>query len=231
MSGTITYERNFGQYNVSIEGDQITIVGDTNSNFGDFYPSAFERFRNHPEGREHDWNRPQVIGMEWEYGMTGQVKDWIYGLIHKGKLDHLIEQEQKCSFFDESKNKEKWQTSGEELDHLIKAKSFVEEDGLEIATKRLIQEEPISQVIASLHHFEGANVALEEIVDSLYHLDGINIEVYEIAEGLNEGISLDQSDVKALMENTIIPQDEIEDAYQKLFNYTGDASESGGIKV
>jgi len=81
-----TFSRTFGQYNVEVNADKIMIVGDTNSNFGHFYLSNFERFKIHPKEPEHDWNRPQIIGMDWSYGLTQTVKKWIYSLVEKGKI-------------------------------------------------------------------------------------------------------------------------------------------------
>jgi hypothetical protein len=71
-------EKQIGPWLVSIEGDSISIVGDSGSNFGRIYRHAQERFERHPQGAEHDWNRPQIIGMDWDLGMVPAVKAWIY---------------------------------------------------------------------------------------------------------------------------------------------------------
>lgn len=81
-----TYQRKFGQYHVTVEETRIAIVGDWNSNFGQFYPHNFERFKAHPKGKEHDFNRPQIIGMEWEFGLTQSVKNWLISLVLKDKI-------------------------------------------------------------------------------------------------------------------------------------------------
>ena len=84
MKNTLT--RTFGQYQVEVTSDNVAIVGNTNSNFGHFYPHNFERFKSHPKGEQYDWNRPQILGMEWGYGMTGSVKKWLYSLVEKGSV-------------------------------------------------------------------------------------------------------------------------------------------------
>ena len=81
-----TISRTFGQYQVEVTNDTISIVGNTNSNFGRFYPHNFERFKRHSKGEEHDWNRPQVVGMEWGYGLTGTVTKWLYSLVEKSRV-------------------------------------------------------------------------------------------------------------------------------------------------
>ena len=82
------YKRKFGQYDVEVIGDKINIVGNTNSNFGSFYnfTERFEAFKKHPLGKNNDWNRPQVIAMEWEYGLKQSVKEWLYNLVRKDKI-------------------------------------------------------------------------------------------------------------------------------------------------
>ena len=81
------YETKIGEFDIEVKGNQISIVGDYNSNFGHFYPDNFERFKNHPKGEEFDWNRPQVIGMDWDFGMVPKVREWIYNLILDGKIE------------------------------------------------------------------------------------------------------------------------------------------------
>ena len=81
-----TMKKTFGQYLVEVKGDKVSIVGNFNSNFGSFYPTNFERFKAHPKGEKHDWNRPQVLGMEWEYGLTGSVRAWLYSLVLNDKI-------------------------------------------------------------------------------------------------------------------------------------------------
>ena len=84
--------RNFGQYLVVVRKSKytdcfnISILGDTNANFGLLYTNNFERFKNHPIGYEFDWNRPQVIGMEWEFGLTNSIKDWIFKNIYNDRF-------------------------------------------------------------------------------------------------------------------------------------------------
>lgn len=86
MKSMKTYQRQFGQYLVEVEGYRVAIIGDWNSNFGHFYETEFTRFKAHPKGESHDWNRPQVLGMEWDYGLTPKVKDWLYGLVLKDRI-------------------------------------------------------------------------------------------------------------------------------------------------
>ena len=81
-----TFSRTFGQYTVEVNEGRVVIVGNTNSNFGHFYPHNFERFKRHPKGAENDWNRPQVLGMEWSYGLTGSITQWLYSLVEKGRI-------------------------------------------------------------------------------------------------------------------------------------------------
>ena len=81
-----THTRTFGQYFVEVTGDRISIVGNSNSNFGHFYETNFARFKAHPKGAQHDWNRPQVLGMQWEYGLTKSIRAWLYGLVLNDKL-------------------------------------------------------------------------------------------------------------------------------------------------
>ena len=85
-------ERTFGQYIVTVRRSKytecfdISISGDTGANFGLLYTNNFERFKNHPIGEEFDWNRPQVIGMDWEYGMIYSIKNWIYKNIYNDRF-------------------------------------------------------------------------------------------------------------------------------------------------
>ena len=81
------HTRKFGQYLVEVKGDSISIVGNTNSNFGHFYESNFARFKSHPKGEKHDWNRPQVLGMKWSYGLTGSIRTWLYKLVLNDKIE------------------------------------------------------------------------------------------------------------------------------------------------
>ena len=83
----ITHTRKFGQYLVEVKGHRISIVGNTNSNFGLFYESNFPRFKSHPKGEKHDWNRPQVLGMEWSYGLTGSIRKWLHNLALNNKIE------------------------------------------------------------------------------------------------------------------------------------------------
>ena len=82
-----TYKRKFNQYKVEVNGNQISIVGNTNSNFGTFCISNFERFKTQPNGFPQGWNKPQVIAMDWEYGLTPSVKEWLYNLVRKDKIE------------------------------------------------------------------------------------------------------------------------------------------------
>jgi len=83
------YKRKFGQYDVEVIANHISIVGNTNSNFGTFYnfTDRFEAFKKHPLGKDNDWNRPQIIAMEWEYGLTQSIKEWLYNLVRKDKIE------------------------------------------------------------------------------------------------------------------------------------------------
>jgi selenophosphate synthase len=83
------YKRKFGQYKVEVIANNICIVGNTNSNFGIFYNflDRFEAFKKHPLGKDNDWNRPQVIAMDSEYGLTQSVKEWLYNLVKKDKIE------------------------------------------------------------------------------------------------------------------------------------------------
>ena len=85
------YKRKFGQYDVEVIGDKISIVGNTNSNFGTFFnfTERFEAFKKHPLGKDNDWNRPQVIAMEWEYGLTQSIKEWLYNLVKTDKIETI----------------------------------------------------------------------------------------------------------------------------------------------
>ena len=85
-------KKKIGKFEIEIHANgKIDIIGDC-SNFGRIYGHAIARFKCHPIGEESDWNRPQVIGMEWEYGLVPTVKKWIYGAILNGSFDHLIEE-------------------------------------------------------------------------------------------------------------------------------------------
>jgi hypothetical protein len=76
-----TKKKQIGEFLVTIEGAEISIIGNCGSNFGRVYEANLERFKAHPKGEEHDWNRPQIIGMEWEYGLLPAVKKWLYSQI------------------------------------------------------------------------------------------------------------------------------------------------------
>jgi len=90
-----TYSRKFGQFQVNVTGSDISICSDLHgSNFGHFYPFAFERFKSHDKTEAGDWDRPQVLGMDWDLGLASPkspLRGWLYGLIYSGKLDHLVE--------------------------------------------------------------------------------------------------------------------------------------------
>ena len=81
-----TYSTKIGSLYVEANNQRIFIVGDYNSNHGIFYTHNIERFNNHPNGKEHDWNRPQVIAMDWDYGLVPKVKEWLYKLVRDGKI-------------------------------------------------------------------------------------------------------------------------------------------------
>ena len=81
------HTKKIGQYHVEVNGESVSIVGNYGSNFGSFYVHAFERFKKHPQGEPFDWNRPQILGMEWEYGLTPKVKKWLYSLVMVGKIE------------------------------------------------------------------------------------------------------------------------------------------------
>jgi len=81
------YSKKIGQYHVEVNGDKISITGNFNSNVGHFYASSFERFKAHPKGENHDWNRPQILGMQWSYGLVPSVKAWLYSLVLKDKIE------------------------------------------------------------------------------------------------------------------------------------------------
>lgn len=81
------HSKKIGQYNIEVKGESVAIVGNYGSNFGHFYSHAFERFKKHPQGEPFDWNRPQILGMEWEYGLTSRVKDWLYSLVKNDKVE------------------------------------------------------------------------------------------------------------------------------------------------
>ena len=82
-----THTRIFGQYSVEVTGDKVAIVGNSNSNFGHFYETNFERFKAHAMGEENDWNRPQILGMDWGYGLTGTIQAWLYSLVMNDKIE------------------------------------------------------------------------------------------------------------------------------------------------
>lgn len=75
--------KQIGEYTVTLDGLNISITGDAGSNYGVIHEHTVERFNGHPSGAEFDWNRPQVLGMEWDYGMVPEVKNWIYSQISK----------------------------------------------------------------------------------------------------------------------------------------------------
>ena len=80
----MTKTKEIGEYTVTLDkldGLKIAIVGEYGSNYGVIYEHLVEAFNSHPEGAEFEWNRPQVIGMEWDYGMVPAVKNWIYSEI------------------------------------------------------------------------------------------------------------------------------------------------------
>jgi len=81
------YTRKFGQYSVEVKGDQVAIVGNSNSNFGHFYETNFERFKAHEKDANSDWTRPQILGMEWEYGLTRGIRTWLYKLVLNNKIE------------------------------------------------------------------------------------------------------------------------------------------------
>jgi len=71
---------------VDTETKRIAIGGDWNSNFGHYYESEFARYKAHPKGISNDWNRPQIIGMDWDFGLTPNVKRWLYHLVDSNKI-------------------------------------------------------------------------------------------------------------------------------------------------
>jgi len=77
----MSIQKKIGKFIVEIDGKNISIHGDCNSNFGTIYLHNLERWKNHPKGQEFDWNRPQIIGMNWEYGLVPAVTNWIYSQI------------------------------------------------------------------------------------------------------------------------------------------------------
>lgn len=81
------HSKKIGQYHIEVKGESVAIVGNDCSNFGHFYPQAFERFKKHPQGDSFDWNRPQILGMEWSYGITPKVRAWLYSLVLSGKIE------------------------------------------------------------------------------------------------------------------------------------------------
>ena len=80
--------KQINQYDIEIDSHsgRVAIVGDYNSNFGRIYMHNITRFNRHPRGEEHDWNRPQVLGMEWDYGLMPAVTKWIYSIIRDGHM-------------------------------------------------------------------------------------------------------------------------------------------------
>lgn len=79
-------KKKVGQYHVEVENDRISIVGDYGSNFGRFYTHNVTRYLNHPKGEYYDWNRPQVIAMDWDYGLTPKVKAFLRSLVDNGTI-------------------------------------------------------------------------------------------------------------------------------------------------
>ena len=73
--------KQIGEYTVTIDGLDVSIIGDYNSNYGVIYKHNIKRFNAHPSGAQ--WSRPQVLGMDWDYGMVPEVKNWIYSQISK----------------------------------------------------------------------------------------------------------------------------------------------------
>ena len=86
------FSRKFGKLHVEVNGADISIVGDWNSNFGHFYPESFDSFKSYGSQTKPAWPCPQVVGMDWDYGIAAQespVRKWLHGLILSGKLDYL----------------------------------------------------------------------------------------------------------------------------------------------
>ena len=46
--------KKFGKTTVTIDDNSICIQGEYLTNWGRFYPFAFERFKRYPQGEEHD---------------------------------------------------------------------------------------------------------------------------------------------------------------------------------
>ena len=69
------HKRLFGQWCVKINHHKISIVGNWHSNYGLIYPHMVKRWAKGVDC--------QVIGMDNSYGMTKQVKTYIYNYIHK----------------------------------------------------------------------------------------------------------------------------------------------------
>ena len=64
------YNRKFGQYDVEVTMNGVSIVGDYNSNYGTVYP--------HKVGQTDNLGNPcQLFGMEWGYGLTKGIVAYI----------------------------------------------------------------------------------------------------------------------------------------------------------
>ena len=83
------FSRKFGQNRVTVTGDKINITGDFYSNQGFFYEFNFNAYKCHIEQKRGAYTCPQVIGMNWTYGLTSTIKKWLENLILSGKLDYL----------------------------------------------------------------------------------------------------------------------------------------------
>ena len=86
MKSQATFETKIGQYHIDVEGSNISIVGEWGSNFGQFYLHNIDRFLTHPKNPENDWSRPQIIGMEWDYGLVPAVTNWLYTLVYNQQI-------------------------------------------------------------------------------------------------------------------------------------------------
>ena len=84
-----TFSRKFGQNRVTVTGNKIDVTGDWYSNQGIFYAFSFDAYKCHIEQKRDNYICPQVIGMDWSYGMTSNIKKWLYNLILSGKLNYL----------------------------------------------------------------------------------------------------------------------------------------------
>jgi hypothetical protein len=67
-----TYSRRFGQWQVTVNKNSVSVIGNFFSNYGVVYGLHYDIF-----------NRPRFFGMDSNIGMTGRVIDYVNSCITK----------------------------------------------------------------------------------------------------------------------------------------------------